>query len=257
MCHDCEAVRFPLLTTREKDSMSRAREVAIVAVALVVTWAVTPGYAARINCPGNDGAGTCLQDVLDDRAVARTAGASSVDVDTDQVANSAYWTWSNTAIGSTHIIAEITSFVTLNTFGIFDAAADPSKRVELFEGGDSAGHKVSFTGDVVDAFFSAPSLNPDAPFEQMVAVAGQGDLIQLPRNPLGSSTQWNADGHVLAWENLPASSPAADFDFNDLVVMVESIKVPEPATLLLLLLGSGLAGAGLFGWKRFGKKSQA
>jgi len=60
--------------------------------------------------------------------------------------------------------------------------------------------------------------------------------------PTGSSTFW------IGMEDLPLS--ASDKDYNDLVIKVSAVAVPEPATILLV--GSGIAGllASARRWRR-------
>jgi hypothetical protein len=85
-------------------------------------------------------------------------------------------------------------------------------------------------------FFSDTLLNTDQT-DHMLAYAGQGDTIQIqPFDP----GPWQSNEYILAWEDL---SGGGDLDYEDLVVLVESITpIPVPAAVLLGMLGLGVAG---------------
>ena len=86
-------------------------------------------------------------------------------------------------------------------------------------------------------FYSEASRNADGA-DHMVAYQGEGQTLNLPTV---GTLPWNGNGFILAWEDLMASS--WDYDYNDMVLMVESVTgVPEPGSLLLL--ATGLAAFG-------------
>lgn len=186
-----------------------------------------------------------------------------------------YWKITGNGTAAATFIIEIAGNASINTFGIYDAA-NPGRMVEVFSGNASAGYKatisiledgkvvvsnynpstMSWTGgytgidfagnlfgfymsqeDGSPVFYSDSALNGGA--DQMRAYQGPGgDYVKLPGQSKG---EWTDNEFILAWEDLPLAS--SDRDYNDLVLMIESVvPVPVPAAVLLGVLGLGFAG---------------
>lgn len=206
-----------------------------------------------------------LQEVLDSITVSPPSSVDATDDFLDD-GTDAYWEVGASGGSVATFIIEIAGNAGTNTFGLFDPT-DPTNRVEVFSGPQTAGakrlisvyndgkiylgdpevYKATFgagnnfgfyIGVGTQTFFSDSLLNPDK-LDQMLAFQGVGDNVQvLPGYPIGP---WAANEYILAWEDIAGVN--SDYDYQDLVVMVESVSpVPVPAAVLLGMLGLGAAG---------------
>ena len=240
----------------------------------------TQGSPVCIAPYGNDGVGTGLNDYFGPGG-SLIASGPGINVYNGQHTPSAYWSIGGTGISANKIVLEVAGNAGSNTFGIFDPT-NPSNQLQLFSGTASAGwstvlmnlgggnYSVSYyngsgvfqsqitgTFGVTNlfgyylsgpggTFFSNPSMNEPTgnasyyPNGAPHMVAYQGNSTNTLK--IGNTTgKFLNNEFMLAWEDTAYSS--SDLDYNDFVVLVESVhSVPEPAVLGMFGLGALLIG---------------
>lgn len=234
----------------------------------------TQGSPVCIAPVGMDGAGTGLVDILapynsttNHNGVFSKGGADPYT----QQKQSSYWSVNSSSGSISTIMLQIAAYNGHDTFGIFDPN-DPSNKLALFTGGvnggqaalsvyTGGGYAVNFGAKTYfsttnyfgyylttpsGTYYSAPNLNeaggttyPDGT-PHMVAYQGDNSSVLKPMNGFPGGV-WDSNEYILAWEDLPWG--ASDLDYNDFIVMVESVHpVPEPAVLGMFGLGVLLIG---------------
>jgi len=234
-------------------------------------------------CPaGMEGSPTCisttngfgeptLEQIL---GAAGTTGSifssgDGIDPYTEQVNPASYWSINGTGSSENKVLLTLTGNAANLTFGIFDPT-DISNTLMLFQGGQAGYHTSLATdgmgGFAATYFTSSNPLDPSTGFAQAQFGAGNlfGYYLSNGSTTFYSNLVLNSDGtsHVVTYagdgtnkialtngwfnpgEFLMAWEDGTDLDYNDFVVMIESVHpVPEPAALGMFGFGMLLIGA--------------
>lgn len=261
--------------------MNTVKSLGLVGLAVSALFA-TQAFATTCPA-GQEGSPTCISTTSTESTLAQlfdagTAGSifssgPGINPYTDQVTPSSYWQLGGTGASENTVVLTLTGNTSTNTFGIF-SQSDPTQMLKLFAGGATQGFQTSlqyfplagtlkvtesdafgntvYTNTVNAAgfttfgyyldvpnnsatFYSDSSLNQDG-IAHAVAYAGDG------QNTVAfNGLKFLSGEFLLAWEDTPAGT--SDLDYNDFIVMVESVHpVPEPAVLGMFGLGVLLLG---------------
>lgn len=224
-----------------------------------------------------------LQGVLDSITTGPVPGDSSFDATQDALLDSvdSYWTITASGTGVSTMIVEWSAWDDKSALGVYDSS-DPDNKVVIFDPADDPGiseggvkylaieadgdvyvnlvYKATFDSTWFGFYFDTPDgvsysdtdLNDDG-LDHMVAYQGGNNATYTQDDVAfaGFAGTWTDNEFIFGWEdqlytNGPSGSPwPGDGDYQDLVFMVESVKVPVPAAGLLALLGLSAAGVKL------------
>jgi len=187
---------------------------------------------------------------------------------TQQLNPSSYWAVAGTGGSENTVMLTLTGSASDLTFGIFDPT-NVSNTLVLFDGA-SAGYTTTlktngFGGFAATYYASSNPLDPSTGNAQATFGGGNlfgyflkvGSTFYYSDNSLnangtprvvtyagdGSNTVKLTNGKFTNGEYLQAWEDGGDFDYNDFVVIVESVHpVPEPAALGMFGLGALLIG---------------
>ena len=234
---------------------------AVICSAVVVDTARADAFNTRPVFLNTSGSEDTLQEVFDSITV-----SGGIDAANDQSTAAIFASSASGGAVATFII-EIAGNKGTNTFGLYDFA-NSANTAQIFSGSDEAGKTilVSFlaNGDLLvggnlagtgfsgqfgfylglngtPTFYTEDSLNPNGAAQ---AVIYQGDDFTVLQIYPFSPGVFSDNEFIIAFEDVQLSG--SDEDFNDLVVIVESLTaVPAPAAMLL-----GAMGLGMVGWVR-------
>lgn len=263
--------------TEQNTKIARAVRGAVALAAMCGSLLAAPAaFATMVNTTSTDGTGKDLNTLLNSTWY---VSGPTTDIQNGQLSPDEIWQTTSTSASINRLIFEFAGYAPSNTFGIYDvndknctsATFASCTKLTIFSGSASSGAVAGLDESVPGTFslfggpsvafsssqfgyflsgtggtFFSQSLLNEFGTDHMVAYAGQGQTMKWPSGSNTVTKTWGPGETLLAWEDLPTTSAGGrpgDWDYNDMLVMVNSVKaVPEPGSLALF--GAGLLAIG-------------